>query len=264
MPKPRTHLDLSIPGNKPIFACVAGKEIYFPKKHVSASFRDAIELEEHRIEEKIDNAYSSGALNVDYDGQPSYLREEKFLNAGYQTYTISPSDSNDKFSEDLFDCTGMIVVGIDKDTGEQISFASHQDPKKILGQVRGQFIKDLRLRLEEMQARCLPGSIDAVIVGGIYRKYLPSYPKTVAGNQYRIDYQQNYLDSIQLLSEETRSILGFEPTVIDGPKTHYGDNYLFENKTRQLYFSRPYVNHRAADFPPSDVHKIKNRFRPKP
>jgi hypothetical protein len=210
------------------------------------------------MREKITNVAGGGTHNLDYWGHPKILRRKKFLTGGAKSYVMSPVDGKNKISMEHVTCTGIIVTGIDKDTGENISFASHQDPEWVLCELKDKFTDDLRKNLAEIKSRCLPNTIDAVVIGGTHRKYQPGYEKTVAGHQAIIDYQKNYLDAIKLLEEETKEILGFKPTLVNGPKTHGSDDYLYETKERRLYFIRTYLNPAVGDFPASDIDKVKD------
>lgn len=180
---------------------------------------------------------SKGLHNVNYFSNVSDLNRNNFLNSGEKTYVISILDGFNKVSEGFCDCTGLVVVGLDKETGENISFLTHQDPTKFLEDKKDDFLSHLRQRLIEVKNKCKPGTIDAVIVGGNF----------VGGRRV-------YLDSIELLSTEARSALGFKPVVINGPKKESGwDNVYFDNKNRRLYFFRPKVNSEIGSFTVSDL-----------
>mgnify|MGYP001616859372 CR=1 FL=1 len=179
---------------------------------------------------------TSGMHNVDYYGNPEDLAEKKFKNAGKYSYVISPIDNSDKFSKSFLNCTGRVVTGQDKNTGEDISFLSHQDPAYFLRETnRNVFLSDLRQRLNELKEKGAEGTVDAVIIGG---NYLPN----------NAEFQKHYLESIKLLSEETLKILGFEPVVMTGPKTTPGaDDVFYDNKNRRLYIMRPEVGKASTE-----------------
>jgi hypothetical protein len=191
----------------------------------------------------------TGADNVDYYGSPTYLAGQNFKNGGWESYVISPVDNLDKFSRSFKNCTGIVVVGYDKRTGENISFLSHEDPAYFLDKYTNQnnFVSDLRQRLLELKERCAEGTIDAAIVGGNYFKDrdIDNSPR----------YREHYRDSIELLSDETEKILGFKPVVITGPKRIKGRDHIFyENKHRRLYISRPEVGDATTEsFDPSAI-----------
>ena len=228
-------------GIRPIMACVG-------------SYSDYGVVEKTAIGEKFSEQLGN-THNVDYDGLSSDLAEKKFL-GGEGTWTISTIDNLDKFSQGFFDCTGLIVAGRDKETGENISFLSHQDPKKFLRTNRNDFIVHLQQRLIEIKTRCKPGTVDAVVVGGKYIRIPFDHKGT------DIDYRQDYLDSIELLSQEVQKTLGFEPVIIGGPKTKRGfsDNIFYKNKDRRLYFIRPRINSATGSFTHSGIDEEKGKW----
>jgi hypothetical protein len=116
------------------------------------------------------------------------------------------------------------VVGVDKDSNEEVSLLTHQDPVNFLKSKREQFDEHIRESLRELKARCEQGTIDAVIIGGEARAehFIP-----------------NYKESIGLLTEEVRQELGFDPIVAAGPKkTRGSDAVYFDTKNRRLYLFR--------------------------
>jgi len=232
--KPEGHLTKGI---KPIIACVG-------------SFKDFDYQERNKILSHF-NPNSRGVFNVDF----RFSAED----------VISPpeQDHSNKFSEEFCDCTGLIVVGTEKGTDDNVSFLTHQDPKEFLFSKKEEFTKRLRERLAQIKDKCVPGTIDAVLVGGWYSKDpFTLYFAKKLGLKDR-DVAKQYTDSIKLLGAETKEILGFEPIVINGPKTELGlgDKVYFDNKNRRLYFVRPEVNHKTGDFPPSDIGNQKDKWR---
>jgi hypothetical protein len=189
---------------------------------------------------------------IDYHQRLQGLNEQHFLNAGEATYVISTIDEANKYSRDYFDCTGLVVTGIDKETGRNISFLTHQDPKKFLKKKKEEFVADLNRRLEEMRSRCVSGTIDAVIVGGNYDE---------DESEKKISFAKNYLDSISLLTDEVKKSLGFEPIIINGPKTTLNQDDVFcDNEHRRLYFLRPAVNNNTQSFNNSEINKEKKKW----
>ena len=99
----------------------------------------------------------------------------------------------------------------------------------------------------------MPGTIDAVIAGG------SSYGGTGGDG---LSIQKKYLDSINLLGQEVKSVLGFEPIVINGPKSEnlLVDDLYYDNENRRLYFIRSEVNSKAGNFSPSDAEKHQHEW----
>ena len=177
--------------------------------------------------------------NVNYGEEAEILQKKDFLGGG-GTWTISTIDGLYKFSKGLFDCTGLVVSGIDKKTGKNISFMTHQDPKEFLKKnLKGLFIEALQSRLSEIKERCVPGTIDALIIGGRY---------TDEKNR------KNYFDSLDLISNEVEGALGFKPVVYNGPKLNNShDNMFYNNSKRRLYLMRPQVNETIGGFTNADT-----------
>jgi len=193
------------------------------------------------------------AENVDFFEKVDKIRTKGHLTAGYETYVISLANENDKRSDKLRNCTSVIISGTDKDTGKNISLVSHQDPKSFLPNEKGiskQFTEHLQQQLSDFKIRCLPETIDAVMLGGNYLR----------DGIHRKDYAK----SVAFLSNKIKLVLGFEPVVITGPKTNEAtdedenkesgdDKFLFDTKNRRLYLVRPEVgNSTTESYLPSD------------
>ncbi|MFA6386457.1 MAG: hypothetical protein WCW04_01675 [Candidatus Paceibacterota bacterium] len=176
--------------------------------------------------------------DVDYSAYGDYYKLNGMLNGGYETYVISSVSSKDKFTKGLYDCTGCIVVGEDKETNENISILSHQDPKQFL---KSHLIDSFKLHLSENLIKILQkskkGSIDAIIYGG---------------QKYGSDFEK----SVEVVSEIIKNELGFSPTVITGPKEGNGStDVYFDNKNRRVYLFIPEQKNNSTleDFQPEDM-----------
>ncbi len=232
-----------IEGVRPIFACVGSFEDFgikdpYPKNGPG-----------YQIDLKLKNPQF-----IDIDSSKEKLVENKLLNAGEKTYVISEINDSDKFSKKFHRCTGLVVSGIDKITGKNISFVSHQDPFAFLLEDNKKFKKDIETRMEEMKKRCKEGTVDAVVVGGIF------YTDAELDN---FQVMETYKASIDLLGKETSHILGFEPAVINGPKTSriIGDDIYYDNENRRLYFLRPKVNTDTKDFKPNEIQQEEEKWK---
>ncbi len=172
--------------------------------------------------------YINTFQDVDYSGSNDYYKLNKMLNGGWETYVISDMNSKNKFTKGLYDCTGFIIVGEDKDTNQNISILSHQDPKEFLNPALiNSFSSHLIESLRKILARSKKGSIDAIIYGG---------NKFDNFGQNR----DNYEKSIKLVSEIINSELGFKPNVTTGPKEDVGSSDIyFDNKNRRAYLFMP-------------------------
>lgn len=177
---------------------------------------------------KVLNHIAKTGQQIDYYGDTVDLDARNIHNAGARTYVISETDRTDKYSEEYANCTGIALVGTDKNTGEQISFLSHQDPKIFLDMYKKRFKKDLTSAISAHKERSSPGTIDAVIFGG---------NRSFFGGDL-----SEYAKSIKTLSDICKGELGFEPTVLTGPniETEVGRTAAFlDTQNRRLYIVRP-------------------------
>jgi hypothetical protein len=188
---------------------------------------------------------------ANYDGTTLGLKNPENINwHASDGYAISEVNDRDKLSKWFSACTGLIVKGIDKKTKKNISFLTHQAFFASLSfrengdhKLHGRFKADIEKALSKIKNRCAPGTVDAVIVGGDN------------------DDQEAYQKTIELLSLETKHMLGFEPVIINGPKTEdWGkDSVYYDNENGRLYFIRPKVNSDTKDFTYSDIKDEKNK-----
>ena len=95
--KTEGHLNPDVKGAKPIMACIGVPED-FGQKEREKMF-------------PLNDIYNQDIFNVDFEN-------------GNVGFFISPieKDFSNKFSRGYFDCTGLVVVGVDKETGQNISF----------------------------------------------------------------------------------------------------------------------------------------------
>lgn len=203
------------------------------------------------------------ALNitdVDY-----YADDEKLSAQGFdvlttsrdnvKVYVISPVDNTPKTSREYINCTGIIVVGQEVGTNENISFVSHQNPNEFFKSKDNFYalIKALGKRISELKERSEEGTIDVVIVGGNYFSH---------DGLSRTDY----VKSIELLSFIVQQNLGFQPLVMTGPKTvdsaNEGDHIFFDTKHRRLYIERSSVGDETSEpFVASKVKQQKDKWK---
>jgi len=186
---------------------------------------------------------------VDYFDSPAELEKRGILNGGEETFVISPVDSKDKFSKTFRDCTGVVGVGRETATGENISCMGHEDPVYFLDSEDDKkeiFLAALRGRLNELKQRTIAGTVDVIIVGGNY----------FTDSEFPFD--ANYKESIKVLEREVFSIFGFRPVVIAGPKIVHGgmDHVYLDTPNRRLFLVRPEVgNSTSESYDPKDLEK---------
>lgn len=194
--------------------------------------------------------YRNYTDNVNYEANQDYFRENKMLSIGPSTFVISELNSKNKYTTGLCDCTSIIVSGVDKETGRNISILTHEDSQRLFKEpITEFFIKNLSKRIQEILERSKIRSIDAIILGG----------NTFKGNTmvgYTKDYYDNYKKSIELITQIIREKLNFEPTVTTGPKEDRGStNVYFDNDKRRAYLFIPEQKNTINynDFQPKDI-----------
>lgn len=198
-------------GVKPIVASLETVEVL-----EGARFRD-VDTEMISLYEKPDSAHEKG-----------------YIKNGNEGYIISGITDSEKMSFNYAECTGVAVVGIDIDTGENISFLTHQNPSYFLKKHRSEFIQDMRSRLLEVKERCKDGTIDATIFGGRY-----AYAREYRGSKDEKIFIKEYVNSVKLLGRLIDTNLGFSPTVIVTPKFNSSfDAVVFDTENRRLYLTR--------------------------
>ncbi|MDE2399952.1 MAG: hypothetical protein KGL67_03020 [Patescibacteria group bacterium] len=215
-------------GVKPIFVCIGTLE----------DFRKSKEFDEESFKKAdyshLDNNFglvnrdNDNLENIDWFGKEHEFQENGFLHAGEGTYVMSQVNGSNKMSDAIFSCTSLIVGGIEQGTNKNISFLTHQvSTPRFLN--KAQFLNDLKLRLDEVKDKCIPQTVDAVILGG-----------HTDGGLAGVDYHQ----AVDLISEEVQSFFTFKPKIINGPKTiaHEEDVVFYDNDNRRVYFIRPEIN----------------------
>ena len=169
------------------------------------------------------------AVAVNFGEPARNLDEKGFKNNGEETYVISTIDSKPKKSSGFVNCTGCIVVGVDKETGENISFLSHQDPTYFTDEGGIVFSEDLSESLLELKERSIEGSIDAIVIGG---NILDLMHKNKTFTKY-------YKDSTEFISTLIEKRLGFLPVISTQAKRNPGfDSVLLDTENRRVYLFR--------------------------
>lgn len=196
--------------------------------------------------------------DLDFYGALEELARQNIENDGRDSYVMSPVDNWDKYSKNYANCTGVIVTGRDKETDENISFMTHQDPDHFLSN-RDKFTAGLSARLQEIKKRCKEGSIDAVMFGGRYA----NVKQAQDDKPWREAFKKEYLDSIKFVGEEVTKELGFEPVVVAGPKVNPGmDAVFYENKERRMHLGRSAEESFSPSFKSGDIEKAKKDLKP--
>lgn len=113
--------------------------------------------------------------HVDFYADTDYLRKKLRALAGYfpqsqdpNTHVISAVNGMDKYSRYYSNCIGLVLMGKDKETKENISVLTHQDTYHscVADDWVPGFKRDLILRVEEMIQQCKQDSISVSLFGG--------------------------------------------------------------------------------------------------
>jgi len=104
----------------------------------------------------------------------------------------------------------------------------------------------------EIKKRCVKGTVDIVIFGGMY---LLNNPDVAWCWKEAEKTRRTYKESISLLSSTVVEVFGFEPVVICGPKrVERFDSVLCINGSRRIYIARPQVGKSTTEsFLPSNL-----------
>lgn len=143
------------------------------------------------------------------------------------SHVMSPVNSRNKYSENYYVCDGVVAVGVDRTTGENISFLTHENPNYTMTDEIESFDKKLTEKLEEIKSLSKNNSIDVVSFGG--------------SKDFNKEDDVQFEESMQKISEVCYKVLGFYPTVAQGPK-HKGVGYrnvYFDTENRRLYMYSP-------------------------
>jgi len=178
--------------------------------------------------------------------------------------SFSECNDHNKWSEEPFlYCTGMIVSGIEKNTGKNISIMIHQNPGKLdhlfmkeeeIIERKKKFLKKVSDDLEKIKEKCEPKTIDCIVFGGN------------EGNDL-------YKKSIGTLNDACFKELGFEPVILTGPNMGYGGkisnsqtrlsetDVYFDNKNRRLHVVRsPQSSGANESYLPSDFEEQSKKW----
>lgn len=177
--------------------------------------------------------------HIKYKGSLDYNKNNNILTNQDNTYSISMISEENKFSDKFLNCTGFVAVGVDKETGENISFLTHQESGEILSDE--EFIKSFTKQLKDFMNMCEVKTVDAIIFGG----------------NKNDDSLGEYKNAIKVISDMVKPLLGFSPEVGTGPKlTSYETQAYLNTQKRQLYILMPEQKKDIYDsYPSAEVGK---------
>lgn len=190
-------------------------------------------------------------VNIDFFESKEYFSENKIINKGDRTYVFSDIDSTDKFSRAYKNCTGIIMVGEDKENGKQISFMSHQDPSEFLFELKNEFVNDLVNNIKIFKDKIKENTFDVVVFGGNYSK-----------DKEDKEYRKNYKNSINLIGSIFKENFNIDPAVITGPSSislaSSASNLYFDTQNRRLFLVRRFQenNKNNHEYLTSNIKKI--------
>ncbi len=160
--------------------------------------------------------------DIKWRGKTEYYAKNHILSNKDGNWSISEINEQNKFSEKYLNCTGVVLVGTDKETGENISILTHQETDAIKNDKI--FLETLSRQVKEFVSMCEEGTIDSLVFGG---------------NNDNDDLKE-YESSILNLRETLTPVLGFYPDVATGPKLAGHDTKVFfDTQKRQFHFFIP-------------------------
>jgi hypothetical protein len=174
--------------------------------------------------------------NVDLEnGDLDALKENGFKTSGFGSYLISPIGEGIWHSDRYFNCTAVVAIGRDANTGKEISLLSHQDPRYFAdggAEKSGIFSRELSESLKELKARSQNDTIEVLLLGGNYNINAKEEDE---GYQHR-----HYKQSIEKLRQIVQETLEFDPKVLAGPNNNVGSEMVIivETQKRKVWIER--------------------------
>ena len=165
--------------------------------------------------------------DIHWQSNPVYYREHHIKSNQNGTYVISEASEKNKYSEGYLNCTGLIMIGVDKETGDNISVVTHQQSDSTTLADAEKFIRDLATTVKDFVQQCKPKTIDALIVGG---------------NDNDKNNLTEYRESAQDIINIASPFLGFAPRMATGPKItngKYDTNIYLDTENRRLHLFMP-------------------------
>ena len=203
------------------------------REDVAPTSRQMVDL--NKGNEKLEDIQEDNEIGcIDFDGGDfESLEESGFKHAGPESYIISPISENNWYSEHYFDCTAVVAIGRDADTGKEISFMSHQDPSYFVdgGEDKEKdFSRKLSDSLKELQGRSQKDTVEVLLLGG-------NFNPTYSGKDYK---HQHYKQSIEKLRRIVQDEMGFDPKVLAGPNNDVGSETIItvETQKRKVWIER--------------------------
>ena len=118
--KDEGHLEKGV---RPIVVCILRSDPRKGEKDIRTDL-EKIEVNKDRLYVRDNFINNRDALDVKWDGNPQQFS----ISPGARSYVISEISEKKKFTENMTACTSLVMSGIDKKTGKNISFITHQPP----------------------------------------------------------------------------------------------------------------------------------------
>ena len=96
------------------------------------------------------------AEDICWLSNPLYYRKHNIKSNNEGTYAISEASEKDKYSEGYLNCTGLVMTGTDKETGDVISIVTHQQSDSTTLPDKDKFQKDFVYTTRDFMERCKP------------------------------------------------------------------------------------------------------------
>jgi len=192
------------------------------------------------------------------------IKEMSFRKIISEPNAIPEIDENPKYTEQMRDCTGIVVVGVSLESGKNISFMLHVNTGNIENfneNEINEFIKSVGGFMDVFISKTLSGKVDAVIFGG--QVVRPWWKKGEKGEKELANSLNEYKNAIRIWNKILENKLGHSCLVIAGPKDDYGNmTVYFDTKNRRLYLKRESSKNpvRNESFLASDIDSQGNKY----
>jgi len=182
---------------------------------------------------------------IDFEAGPD-PEDDAAKHSGPNTYLISPITEKDLFSDKNINCTAVLGIGQDKESGKAVAFVSHQNPAYFLNeQGRKKFTNDLVSVMKELKDQSALNTIEVVILGGKYDSQNASAKDST-----------EYKESVVMLSELIRQVFGYDPIVAAPKLSEGGTDIQVATQERKVWIMQdgepdssasPYLAHQLEE-----------------
>lgn len=155
------------------------------------------------------------------------------------SYVISDVNSKNKISRKYYDCTWLVIVW-KNEKWKNISLLTHQDPKYLFKRKDSydcqiKFKNDLLKRIEKFKKLAIEWTVDIFILWWNYHIW------EVEHCWIKFDMKDNYLKSIEFLSNIVKNHFWFYPEVTWPNFDCWYTDIFFDTKNRRLFQRRTLI-----------------------